>query len=198
MASTLTLVAGDGAHFVSYVFRARFDASDTATTKLTLSSCQVRTRGTWSRPYGWTGTGFVDAPTFAAVTDVFCREWQVRNPTKKCFVIGDQLAAHRHVEVARMATRYKVHCWMLVSKTSRCLQVLDEKCFACVKTVMRVLAENKVVEALLSGKATRDFAAAAGSKDDRLVCFCVEAAELSSSSPTVSGPPQRSLCAPSP
>lgn len=108
------------------------------------------------RLYGWTDSGFVDAPTFAAVMDVFCREWQLRNPGKECIVIGDQLGAHRQVEVVRMATKHNVHCWWLVANTSHFLQVLDDKCFARVKTVMPVLSEEKVIEALLSGEATRD------------------------------------------
>lgn len=55
-----------------------------------------------------------------------------------------------------MATRHNVHCWWLVANTSHFLQVLNDKFFARIKTVMPVLAEDKVILALLSDEVTRD------------------------------------------
>lgn len=157
VASILTFVAGDGAPFLSvYVFRGRFREASTTTARFTLSRCQTRTRGSWPRLYGWTDTGFVDAATFAAVMDYFCQEWKVRNPDQDCLLIGDQLGAHRQVEVVRMAARHNVLCWWLVANTSHFLQVLDDKCFARLKKVVPVLSEEKVLDAMVNNESARD------------------------------------------
>jgi len=169
VASILTFVAADGAPFLSvYVFRARFGEGDTAETRVTLSRVQQSTRNTWLGLYGWTDTGFVDAATFAAVMAAFCEEWRLRNPKKECMLSGDQLGAHRQVEVVRAAAKSNVLCWWLVANTSHWLQVLDDMCFVRLKTIVPVLSDGKVIQALLTNQPTRDCLLEAAYEADRL------------------------------
>ena len=145
VASLLSFVAGDGAPFLSvYIFRARFAGDDSGAAYFVLSRCQSRTRSSWPRLYGWTDTGFLDAATFGAVMDLCCHEWEVRNPGRECLLLEDQLRAHRRVEVVRSALKHGVTCWWLVANTSHFLQVLDDKCFACVKKHLPVLFDQNV------------------------------------------------------
>ena len=169
VASILTFVAADGAPFLSvYVFRARFGEGDAAATRFTLSRVQQRTRNTWLRLYGWTNTGFVDAATFAAVMAAFREEWRLRYPKKECMLSGDQLGAHRQVEVVRAAAKSNVLCWWLVANTSHWLQVLDDMCFVRLKTIVPVLSDGKVIQALLTNRPTRDCLLAAVYEAERL------------------------------
>jgi len=157
VASLLSFVAGDGAPFLSfYIFRSRFCGDVEAAADFLLSRCQSRTRSSWPRFYGWTATGFLDAPTFAAVMDLLCREWPVRNPGRECLLLGDQLRAHRQVAVVRSALQHGVVCWWLVASTSLVLQVLDDKCFACLKAHVPVLSDQNIVYALLTNQSERD------------------------------------------
>lgn len=111
VASIVTFVAANGSPFLLvYDFRARFGDGDAAATRFTLSRVQQRTRNIWLRMYGWTESGFIDAATFAAVMDAFCEEWRLRHPNQECMLIGDQLGAHRQVEVVRSAAKSNVLC----------------------------------------------------------------------------------------
>lgn len=169
VASLLSFVAGDGAPFMSvYIFRSRFGEDDTAGTDFVLSRHQSRTRSSWPRFYGWTDTGFLDAPTFAAVMDLFCSEWQLRNAGRQCLLLGDQLKAHRQVEVVRSALKHGVSCWWLVANTSHFLQVLDDKCFACLKKHLPVLSEQKMISALLTNQSARDSVLQAAYEAERM------------------------------
>lgn len=169
VASILTFVAANGAPFLSvYIFRARFGDNDAAATRFTLSRVQQRTRGTWLRLYGWTESGFVDAATFAVVMEAFCDEWRLRNPNQECMLIGDQLGAHRQVEVVRAALKSNVLCWWLVANTSHWLQVLDDKCFARIKKVVPVLSDDKIIQALMTNQPTRDCLLEAAYEAERL------------------------------
>eukprot|EP00168_Porphyra_purpurea_P000891 TRINITY_DN1104_c0_g1_i1.p2 TRINITY_DN1104_c0_g1~~TRINITY_DN1104_c0_g1_i1.p2 ORF type:complete len:167 (+),score=33.76 TRINITY_DN1104_c0_g1_i1:775-1275(+) len=87
---------------------------------------------------------------------LFCKEWAVRNSGKDCLVIGDQLAAHRQVEVVRMAIQYGVNPWWLVANTSHFLQVLDAMCCATLKSILPMLSEEKVIRAFLTNESARD------------------------------------------
>jgi len=149
--SLLSFAAGDGAPFLSvYIFRSRFGGDVEAAADFMRSRCQSRTRSSWPRFYGWTETGFLDAPTFAAVMDLFCREWQVHNPGRECLLLGDKLRAHRQVAVVRSALQHGVVFWWLVANTSHFLQVLDDKCFARLKAHVPVLSDQNIVDALLT------------------------------------------------
>ena len=157
VASLLTFAAASGKPFLSvYVFRGRFGEEDTTTINFTISRVENRTRTTWPRFYGWTDTGFVDAPCFAAIMDLFCKEWRLQNPLGDAFLIGDQLAAHKQVDVVRAALRHGVHCWWLVANTSHWLQVLDDKPFALLKRFQPVLSQQRVIDALLTSQPVRD------------------------------------------
>jgi len=147
----LSFAAGDGAPFLSvYIFRSRFGGDVEAAADFMRSRCQSRTRSSWPRFYGWTETGFLDAPTFAAVMDLFCREWQVHNPGRECLLLGDKLRAHRQVAVVRSALQHGVVFWWLVANTSHFLQVLDDKCFARLKAHVPVLSDQNIVDTLLT------------------------------------------------
>lgn len=169
VASLLSVVGGDGAPFLSvYVFRGRFGEGDSALANFVLSRCQSCTRMSWPRFYGWTESGFVDSATFAAVMDLFCREWQVRNPGRDCLLLGDQLQSHRQVEVVRAALKYGVFLWWLVANTSHFLQVLDDKCFAILKRYLPILSEEKIIRALLTSQPTRDCVLQAAYEAERI------------------------------
>lgn len=77
-------------------------------------------------------------------------------PAGKCVLLGDQLRAHRQEEVVRSALKHGVACCWLVAYNAHLLQVLDEKCFACVKRHLPVLSEQRTVEALLTNQPARD------------------------------------------
>jgi len=100
--------------------------------------------------------------------DLFCHEWEVRNPGRECLLLGDQLRAHRQVEVVRSALKHGVTCWWLVANTSHFLQVLDDKCFACVKKYLPVLSDQSIVDALLTNKSARDCVLQAAYEAERL------------------------------
>lgn len=156
-ATLLSFVPGDGSPFLSvYVLRSRFAKDDTAATDFVLSRCQSRTRSIWPRFYGWRDTGSFEGPTFSAVTDLFCQDWRVRNPRRTCLLLGDQLRAHRQVEVVCSALKHGVSCWWLVASTSHSLQVLDDNCLACLKKHLPMLAEQTMVDAVLSNQSARD------------------------------------------
>jgi len=109
VASLLIFVAASGKPFISvYVFRGRFCEEDTTTTNSTISRAENRTRTTWPHFYGWTDTGFVDASCFAAMMDLFFKEWRLQNPLGDAFLTGDQLSAHKQVDVVRAALRHGV------------------------------------------------------------------------------------------
>jgi len=104
VASLLSSVAGDGAPFFgAYILRARLAGDDAGAAAFVLSGSQSRTRSSWPRFYGWTETGFPDAAGFAAVMDLCCHEWEVRNPGRERLLLGDQLRAHWHMKVVRSA-----------------------------------------------------------------------------------------------
>jgi len=169
VASLLSFVACDGAPFLSvYIFRARFAGDDSGAADFLLSRCQSRTRSSWPRIYGSADTGFLDAATFGAVMDIFCHEWEVRHSGRECLLLGDQLRAHRQVEVLRSALKHGVTCWWLVANTSHFLQVLDDKCFACVKKHLPVLSEQSIVDALLTNKSARECVLQAAYEAERL------------------------------
>lgn len=157
VASLLSFVGGDGAPLLSvYIFRGRFGEEDSAASSFVLSRCQTRTRASWPRYYGWTESGFIDSMIFSAVMDLFCWEWQLRNAGQDCLLLGDQLQSHKQVDVVWSALKYNVHLWWLVANTSHFLQVLDDKCFAVLKTHVPILSEEKIVRALLTSQPTRD------------------------------------------
>jgi len=146
VASILTFVAADGALFLSVnVFRARFGERNTTATSFTLSCVQQRASDTWLRIYGWTDTDFSDTATFAAVMAASCEEWRLRNLSKACMLIDDVLGAHRQVEGVRPAAKNNVLCRRPVAYTSDWLQVLDDKCFAHLRTNVPVLSDEKVI-----------------------------------------------------
>jgi len=56
----------------------------------------------------------------------------------------------------RSALQRGVVCWWLVANTSHFLQVLDDKCFACLKAHVPVLSDHNIVDALLTNQPSRD------------------------------------------
>lgn len=100
--------------------------------------------------------------------DLFCGEWQLRNPGRDCLLLGDQLQSHKQVDVVWSALKYKLHLWWLVADTSHFLQVLDDKCFAVLKTHERILSEEKIFRALLTSQPTRDCVLQAAYKAERI------------------------------
>jgi len=146
VASILTFVAADGALFLSVnVFRARFGETNITTTCFTLSRVQQRASDTWLRLYGWTDTDFSDTAMFAAVMAASCAEWRLRNLSKACMLVDDVLGARRQVEGVRPAAKTNVLCRRPVAYTSDWLQVLDDKCFAHLRTIVPVLPDDKVI-----------------------------------------------------
>lgn len=169
VASLQSFAGGDGASFLSvYIFRGRFGEGDSAATNLVLSRCQTRTRASWPRFYGWTESGFIDSTTFSAVMDLFCREWQLRNPGRDCLLLGDLRQSHKQVDVVRSALKYNVHLWWLVANTSHFLQVLHDKCFAVLKVRVPILSEEKIIRALMTSQSTRDCVCILRGREDSL------------------------------
>jgi len=71
--------------------------------------------------------------------------------------------------VVRAAAKSNVLCWWLVANTSHWLQVLDDKFFASLKTIVPVLSDDKVFQTLFTYQPTRDCLLEVAYEAERLV-----------------------------
>lgn len=99
-------------------------------------------RGNIRRFYMYSETGCLNTSLFRDIMEKFCTIWLSEYEGLHCYVLGDQLAAHRDLEIVKMCFEKQVFLWSLPANTSHFLQPLDNACFAELKKGFRSKLER--------------------------------------------------------
>jgi len=157
VASLLTFVAADGSVLLSvYILKGRFGDGDEAAVNCRMEDAPRVTRGTWPRFYVWNDSGYLDAEIFKAVLIKVAEEFHIKYPGLSALLFGDQLAAHRRLDIVEFAIGLGLFLFSLAKNTSHITQPLDEAPFGILQAARVRRNKEAVMDGMLTNSDTRD------------------------------------------
>ena len=140
----LPFIAANGDVLASYFILAmKFDENGSRVLSMSLPSSFAQTRKGTSPPVIFMNeSGYLNGEVFSKILDHFTDVWQKRYPGLHCCLIGDNLAAHRDVQLIAMAMQRGVYMTYLPAGTTHWSQPLDNLLFARLKQEVAILVRN--------------------------------------------------------
>ena len=98
------------------------------------------TRSSYPQYFAWTESGYSNTAIHHEIMLKFADLWMTREPSAYCFLFGDQLAAHKHVDTVSATFDRRVMSFLLPVNSSHFLQPLDDAAFATFKLKLNLSA----------------------------------------------------------
>jgi hypothetical protein len=115
-----------------------------------LEKYQRKTRGSLSRFYGFTETGYINKQLFEEAIHKFIDQWTLMHPGLDVFLIGDQLGSHFNIDLIEYAMQKNVFMWFFAANSSHFLQPLDSTPFALFKKSIKEKMDIALLESVFT------------------------------------------------
>jgi len=92
-------------------------------------------------------TGYLTLELFAYIMNEFTNWWTTTRPGLDCFLISDNLRAHRNDDVVKCAETNGIHMYNIMAGSSHWFQVHDQLPFALLKKMM-IVKKNQFLRSI--------------------------------------------------
>jgi hypothetical protein len=108
---------------------------------------EIRSRYT-PNYYMFRPSGVVDGPCFEFVMKKFVEQWNSIHPNLECYLLGDNLDAHRRIETVTYMEENGVHAIFIGKNTSTFAASLDNNFFGTLKREINFKVKNEIQRAV--------------------------------------------------